>query len=252
MQSPSITAKQTEILLLLYKFRFLNRQQIQTILNHKHFNRISVWLADLVEKKMASRTYSRKFGENTRPAVYFLNIKSREILKKSPNVLSSQLNKLYEENKRSQYFREKSMFLADIYISLRAQTDGQLYFFTKSNLEEHQYLYKPLPDAYVATVENGVTKRYFLETVSEQLPRFVIRKHIEYLFKYYTSGKWEQNTKHPFPTILMVCPTYPTRAFISKFIKSQQDSETKNLAIYLSTIDQIKSRGLKPDIWQKV
>lgn len=246
------TSKQNEILLLLYKFRFLNRQQIQTMLNHKYFNRINVWLTDLVEKNLLSRTYSRKLGENTKPAVYYLNPKSKNILIDYPEVVPLQLRRIYEEKKRSQYFREKSMFLADIYLNLKAQTKGEIHFLTKSNLEAHKYLYKPFPDAYIVTTNDKETKRYFLEIVSEQLPRFVIRKHIEYLFKYAATGKWEQYTKHPFPTFLIICPTYPTKAFIAKYIKSQRDAETRNLAFYLGSIDQIKSAGINPSTWQKV
>lgn len=252
MLTTIITSKQLEILLLLYKFRFLNRQQIQTMLNHKTFNRVNAWLADLTEKNLISRTYSKKVGENVKPAVYFLNPKSKQILKDHPEVVAKQLNRIYQEKNRSPYFREKSMFLADIYLNLKGQIDGELIFLTKSNLEAHKYLYKPLPDAYIVSTTKGITKRYFLEIVSEQLPRFVIRKHIEYLFKYKVSGKWEQYSKHPFPTFLMVCPTYPTKAFMAKFIKSQRDSETRNLAFYLGSVDTIKSRGIKPDIWQKV
>lgn len=252
MLTTIITSKQLEILLLLYKFRFLNRQQIQTMLNHKTFNRVNAWLADLTEKNLISRTYSKKVGENVKPAVYFLNSKSKQILKDQPDVVAKQLNRIYQEKNRSPYFREKSMFLADIYLNLKGQTDGELHFLTKSNLEAHKYLYKPLPDAYIVTTTKEQTKRYFLEIVSEQLPRFVIRKHIEYLFKYATSGKWQQYSKHPFPTFLMVCPTYPTKAFMAKFIKSQRDPETRNLAFYLGSVDAIRSRGIKPDIWQKV
>ncbi|MEX0616730.1 MAG: replication-relaxation family protein [Candidatus Woykebacteria bacterium] len=252
MLTPTITSKQLEILLLLYKFRFLNRQQIQTMLNHKTFNRVNEWLADLTEKELISRTYSKKVGENVKPAVYFLNSKSRHILKDNSEVVEKQLTRIYGEKNRSPYFREKSMFLADIFLNLKGQTDGELHFLTKSNLEAHKYLYKPLPDAYIVSTTKEQTKRYFLEIVSEQLPRFVIRKHIEYLFKYSTSGKWEQYSKHPFPTFLMVCPTYPTKAFIAKFIKSQRDSETRNLLFYLGSVDQIKSRGIEPSTWQKV
>lgn len=247
-----ITSKQIAILLLLYKYRFLNRQQIQTMLNHKYFNRVNVWLADLTQKNLISRTYSRRLGENIKPAVYFLAIKSKAILKEHPDVVASQLKRIYEERKRSPYFREKSMFLADIYLNLKTQTKGKIHFLTKSNLEAHEYLYKPLPDAYIVTTNSEATKRYFLEIISEQLPRFVIRRHIEYLFKYATSGKWEQYSKHPFPTFLMVCPTYPTKAFIARFIKGQRDSETRNLAFYLGSTDQIKSGGIKPGTWINV
>ena len=51
MTIPYITPKQQEIPKLIYKFRFLNRIQIQTLLNHKDKRRINSWLKDLSEKE---------------------------------------------------------------------------------------------------------------------------------------------------------------------------------------------------------
>jgi hypothetical protein len=47
---PPLTPKQQEILKLLYKYKFLNRTQIQTLLSHKDKRRIITWLKDLREK----------------------------------------------------------------------------------------------------------------------------------------------------------------------------------------------------------
>ncbi len=255
MEQPVLTPKQSEIPYIFYRFRFLDRKQIQTMLNHKYPGLIKKWLADMTKKRVLARTYSRKFGENIKPAVYWLDIKSRNILKANENVIPSLLERIYEEKRRSQLFRDHSMLIADIYLNLRSQTKemgSEFHFFTKVDLKPHKYLYKPLPDAYIALTEGKVTKRYFLEIISEQVPRYALRKHIEYLFKYATSGKWEQSTRHPFPTILLVCPTYLTRTFLAKFIKSQRDSETRNLAFYLSTVNQIEEQGIKLDIWRRV
>ena len=251
METPTVTKKQIEILILLYRFRFLNRQHVQIMLNHKTPHRVKEWLFDLTRKGMLSRTYSRKFGENTKPAVYFLDKKSRDILKGQEGINADLLNKVYREKTRSQDFRERSMFLADIFLNLKSQAKGEFHFFTKTELEDHKYLPNPHPNAYIAVKEGKETKRYFLEIVSEQVPRYALRKHIEYLFKYYSSGIWQKTTKHPFPTILLVCPNYVTRAFLSKFISQTRGYEEDELSFFLTTEDQIRTRGVKNDIWQK-
>ncbi len=53
------TGKQIEIIDLVYKFRFINRTQIQKILNHKDPRRINAWLKELVEYKYLGRIYSK-------------------------------------------------------------------------------------------------------------------------------------------------------------------------------------------------
>lgn len=51
MKINKITPKQIEIILLLYKFRFLNTNQFKTLLKHKDIRRINSWLKDLNKNK---------------------------------------------------------------------------------------------------------------------------------------------------------------------------------------------------------
>jgi hypothetical protein len=74
MKLSSITNKQQEILKLLYKYRFLNRIQIQQLMNHKDKKRVIVWLRDLRKKQYIEWIYSTDFVEKTKPAIYYLSL----------------------------------------------------------------------------------------------------------------------------------------------------------------------------------
>ncbi len=50
-QLPKLKQRQKEILLIIYKLRFLNSKQIQTLLNHKYREKIRIWLNDLIGKE---------------------------------------------------------------------------------------------------------------------------------------------------------------------------------------------------------
>src|SRR3990172_8514870 len=113
MQLPTVTAKQLEILILLYRYRFLNRNHIQHFLHHKEPRRIKSWLKELTDKHILGRHYSRTLGENTKPAVYYLSTKSRHILKDHPEVNHKLLSRVYRERLRSQRFIEHCLLLAD-------------------------------------------------------------------------------------------------------------------------------------------
>ena len=67
-----ITKKQQAILKLLYRFRFLNRIQIQALLGHKDPKTVNLWLRDLRAKGYLEWIYSTHFAEKTKPAVYYL------------------------------------------------------------------------------------------------------------------------------------------------------------------------------------
>lgn len=146
-------------------------------------------------------------------------------------------------------------FSADIYLNIRSQANesgSKLDFLTKVDLEAYKYIYKPLPDSYFVLTKGKEVKRYFLEIVSEQIPRWALKDHFRDLLKYYSSGKWEQYSKHEFPTFLIVCPDYVIRAALTKFITKTRDSGSKKAIFYITTKDQIQINGMKDFIWQNV
>src|SRR5258708_38703492 len=114
--SINITPKQKEIMMFIYKFRFLNRIQIQTLLCHKDPKRINVWLKDLVEKKYLGRIYSKKLFENTKPAIYYVAIKGIHFFEKRGECNPRVLLRLRKEPYHSSRFRHHSLFIAQIYI----------------------------------------------------------------------------------------------------------------------------------------
>src|SRR5450830_1672307 len=113
MTLPKITNKQQEILTLIYQFRFLNRVQIQTLLNHKDYKTINQWLKDLTDKEYINRIYSNKPGENMKPAIYYLSLNGIRCLK-ALEFSSVQLKKLNREKERSESFISKHILIADI------------------------------------------------------------------------------------------------------------------------------------------
>jgi len=52
MKLPKLTTKQQEIIHLLYRYRYLDRIQIQRLMGHKDKRRVLSWLKDLRDKIM--------------------------------------------------------------------------------------------------------------------------------------------------------------------------------------------------------
>ena len=236
------TPKQLNILLLLYRFRFLNRIQIQKLLNHKDPRRINTWLKDLTGKTIIGRHYSTKLKENTKPAIYYLMTKSKSLLIDQNGVDNKLLLKrIYREKIRSQRFIDHCILLADFYLGLQKTiTDEKLHFFTKTDLSTHYYLPYNRPDAYIAR-EGKITKRYFLEIIDDGTPRFLIRKKIEQYIEYYDTNIWQDETGHPFPTILFLCPNDLMKDFLHKHISQVMEEEAQvEIDYYLSTTDRIE------------
>jgi hypothetical protein len=240
----TVTPKQLEILILLYRFRFLNRLQLQTLLHHKDTKRINTWLKDLTNKTIIGRHYSTKLLENTKPAIYYLMTKSKTLLMGQSNIDNKLLLKrIYREKIRSQKLIDHCILLADFYLDQLklVKENEELHFFTKTDLSTYYYLPYNRPDAYIAQKIRKNTKRYFLEIIDEGTPRFMIRKKIEQYIEYYDAKTWQERTGHPFPTILFLCPNEIIKEFLHKHLAQVMEEEAgADIDFYLATKEKME------------
>lgn len=251
----NITPKQLKILTLIYRFRFLNRHHIQTLLNYKDTKTINTWLKDLTNKNIFGRNYSTKLKENTKPAIYYLATKSRKILLDQDNINEKILSRAYRDKNASQKLISHCLFMADIYLLLKEQTlkdKQQLHFYTKTDLAEHYYLPYNRPDAYIALETNKQTKRYFLEIIDEGTPRFMLRKKISQYIEYFDESTWQDRTLHPNPALLFIFPNQQIYDFLAKHIAQTLEEETSDLQFFLSLKSAIQAEGITPSTWQLV
>ena len=269
---PYITQKQQEITLLHYRFRFLNRLQIQKFLNHKDKKTINMWLKDLTAKEYLKRIYDPDtFGENTKLAIYFTGINGIRFFKIQEHLSPAIIRKLYTENKRKEPFIERCILLGDICLNLLKEANGQVsysfetasdyalddspFHFLTTELGDHA------PDlVYIqeTTKQKGSKKKtktyYLVSIIDATLPVYKRRSRIKkYLELYFTNG-WENNINTPFPILRFISPTkaamIKTKRSIKKLLEQNQDPE--DFHIQLTWADQIKQHGVISDIWEDV
>lgn len=244
MKNTKLTAKQIEILLLLYKFRFLHTYQFQKLLSHKSSNRIKLWLKDLTEKEYIKRDY-KKEAINKKPAIYSLTIKSRELLKKRKDCNLSVLNNIYREKYRSTQFINHCMLIADIQLVLNSQIKKTetLFFATKSGIADYDYFPNPLPDAYIVIKKPKSTQRYLVDVIDATLPRFAIRGKIQRFIDYYHKDLWEDRTGAKFPSIIIISPNDENKKYTKRFIAKSIDDQTE-IIFQVVTIDELITHGI--------
>lgn len=240
MENYHITKKQYTIINYLYRFRFLSTNQLTLLMNHKDPRRLYTWLHDLTKKKIIGRIYKRTIAKGNIPAIYFLASKSNKLLVDYTGTEQSFLTRAYNEKYRSQKFIDHSLYIADMYLWLIEKTEkakAKLSFFTKVDLTEHKYLIHPLPDAYIALSEaRNTIKRYFVEVIDPDYPRFAIRKRIERYIEYFKEKKFQETTDHSFPSILIISSEEATKLYIIKYIGDLKENEyLENLSFYVGT-----------------
>lgn len=256
MQLPPITNKQKQILLFLYKFRFLTTHHFQKLLNHKNPKRIQLWLKDLKNKQYITHlAIQNTFTDKNKPYVYHLATKARHILKNDASCDLPVLERIYKEKKRKESFINHCLTLADVYLFFAAQKElnEELYFFTETDLVDYEHLPDPLPSVYIAVKSKEDTRRYFLELFYPYATAGVLRYRFRAYLKYASSGTWEANeSDKPFPKVLFICPSKRLKNHLSFYAMGVYKKSYEERINLFVTTETMLLHGDGGNIWEKV
>ena len=233
MTLPPITNKQQEIPHLLYRFRVLNRVQIQTFLNHKDYKTINHWLKDLTEKNENKKDYKNTFQDRTIPARYHLAINGIRYLRTLSSIDKKSLRKFYRESFTSDKFKERCMFIADIFTALVKRYGQDISFFTQSDYPTNGVIRDVMPTFGFIKKEGNNKIAYICELFNEKQPRYFIRNRISKFVDFFED---EPDTR-----ILFVCPNESMAKFVNRFTKRALEDKSID-TIYFKSMTYV---GLK-------
>jgi len=248
--------KDEEILKLLYRFRFLSAKQIQFLLNHKHPNRVYIWLNKLHQEKYIKQTHNNNL--KTTPSYFSLGKNARKHLKKNPDTKYANpllLNRIWREDKLSCDFKKRCLFVADIYLSLillTRKTKASLSFFTKTDLYKNTHTIYPLPDSFFTIKEkDGAVNHYFLDILDLGAFEKVSRKRSSQYIRYHAKSVRTKNAFKPFPKIIFICPDNRCINFISKRIKYKLGRK-RNPRFLFAIGQEVREEGLNKKTLRKI
>jgi hypothetical protein len=262
MTNISLTHKQEDILLLLAKYRFLNRSQIQELLNHTNPTCINIWLKDLTQKEYLGRIYSTRFSENTKPAIYFLKLPAIKWISSKEIYPKDYLRKLYREGERSAAYIAQCLFIADICLKINKanakadlKKDPTFRTFTASELltSPLDFLLELNPELVLLKKQPKKENQYFvLQILAPTLSRAAIRKKIQTIIQFYFSGEWENRMDSTFPIILLVCPTKPS-LISTKWLAYNLLEESdllEEITVRLAMSEEVAKLGVTSEVWE--
>jgi hypothetical protein len=265
MKLPAITHRQEVILKLLYRYRFLNRKQLQIMLKHKNKSLVLIWLKDLREKDYVQWIYSYDLDEKAKPAIYYLSLNGIRYLKSTNEYPAEAIKKRYRESERSQRFIDTSMLLADCSINFRTNSNTiNTYITTQADYAHGAHEFNFLVESYsnvkpqlIIKLENtkdGRTKNYLLEVFETCLPQYSLRKRLKQYVKFIDEGYWVGDRDDPEPIILLVFPTKELRVYarrkIREFLGDSVNSE--DIHIWITTLEKLKTHGITAEIWDEI
>jgi hypothetical protein len=281
---PDITEKQEEILELVFKYRFINRSQIQRFLKHKGPRRINAWLKDMVEKRYLGRIYSHKLLENTKPAIYFLQ--NNGILKIRLNkggdyrapldqLDFKYVKKFYKDKNASVTFVNHCVSVCEFCLKLKQKerknkkekyeftTKNELWIQVKLWMEEDEESFDEfkdyIPDVFIdrETSKNGEVSSttFFLELFDPHVPRYAIRYKIDQYIKFREEEDWSIFTglDGKFPIILLIFADQQKLNSMARYIKEKFDElYIENITFLLGTHKKILAGKKEDMVWEMV
>ncbi len=252
MLLPHITKKQQEILLLLYKFRFLTRPQIQTLLHHKNPRRVNDWLPDLMTKKYVERILDNKHKINNVPAIYFIAENGIRFLKTLPQCEIHYINRLYTDTKKSEGFATQCILIGNIYIALLEKygVNQGFAFYTRSDYSWNGIIKEIFP--YFVFRRDEGEPLYVAEIFHEKAPRRrALLPRIQQYIEFFTQEKWLQHEQ--LPNLLFICPNDKKYRTICKTTQQiLNEEEITDLRIFTTIQNQIQELGITADIWNQI
>ena len=241
-----LNALQTEILLILYKFRFATRDLIVSYqeLPSKTYTRER--LINLMEQKYIGRHYTGHDKIAGKPARYYLNaLGIRFLLDKARldefRINPGVLNLAYKDKNATEQFMERSLSTFELYIVLKKLYGDSLDFYTKSELAGNKLFLKPLPDAYLTFSGRYNHKSdYIIEIMDSTKPYFVHRRRLNQYLKQYEANTWQNTTNANFPRLLLIADSPNLERRLQKsMIYSLSSRSISELAVYTTTLGEL-------------
>jgi hypothetical protein len=255
MTIPSITKRQQDIIHLLYRFRFLNRIQIQTLMGHKDYKTINLWLKDLRAKQYVGWIYSTDYAEINKPAIYYLDINGVRFLNTGSDYPKTEIRKRYGERKRS------SQFIADCVTIDAGSTDGvefQYKTHTEFSETDADISLDVIADrnyqlAFSKETQDGI-KWHVLELYPPTLPAAAIRGRLRDYLSLYQQGDWEEQTGQDFPVLMFVCVDTAQLIQVKRYLRKHKNEAggPDDLQFRLTTRAELRGQSVTSMIWEAV
>jgi len=247
---PKITTKQQEILKLIYKYRFLNRTQIQALLKHKDKRRIISWLKDLRDKQYVDWRYNAtNFITKSQPAIYYLSINGIRYLRETNGYPDEELRKRYKESGRTQVFIDRCLLIADCCLALQAKSSDDLQYVCVLPVDyadptnDHHFLNDLQPHFYFTKDQDGEITNYLLENFELTLPRYQLRKRLKEYIDFMDESR---------SIALFVCATTADLLYVKRRVRKLIEEENIDIRVRVTALDKVKTSGVASMIWEEV
>jgi hypothetical protein len=236
---------QIQLLVTLYKFRFITAQLIKDSQNANYIQVINSKLKILYDQEYIGRHYDSSYKLQGKQATYYLLPKAIKFLKEQPFASPEVINSLYHDKRLSEQHIEHSLNVFRAYIGLKHKYRNRLKFYSKSELYSRKHMPEYLPDALVVLEDQDNKKHHYFLDYYDPSRSYVqnivkVNRYIEYA----ESEQWQKHISSKLPTILMICETKLHTNRMKRLAEKQSETTYVDLEFQALTSEQIVVNGV--------
>jgi hypothetical protein len=281
---PIITKKQRELIVHIYKFRYLRLDQLKQLAKIQRTSTLQNYLSDLLAKGYITQIEVTIYSESKQITVcaigrngigYVRNIYREGLGDDLEPYVRTDINKRYRDTQRTHVFVRTCLILADCALAFICDTTkreiSETAITTKADYICSDNPFNFLVDSTImsrlgpqycieitATNNEGnqaALKTYLVESMSGTFPRYRIRARIDRYCRYLEEGSWQWERADPNPTVLLICPNIEILKYARNRAKLKLrqlwPEERDQIHIMFATRDEIVSKGSRAAIWSE-
>ena len=231
-----LNQKQTDLLKLAYRFRYLTTNNLAL---HRNTSQNSAYnsLQILYKAGLLGKRHKKSYRLMNKPASYYLTPEAVKYLKQADLDINKELlESRYRESTKSSEFIDLQIAIHRAYIDLSNNLNDKDVLQTGSDIANLEGVIRPLPSLYLDPADGN---HYFIE-LTDQQHLFIVRKRIRKYIENYENNEWEWDK---YPDVYIVRKSVGDRRRLIEYVEKQMDDNylgEDDFSFYIiSKIDEI-------------
>ena len=219
-----LNSKQLNLLKIIYKFRYVSAKLISKYLNLT-ISTVNSNLTVLVDQGYVSRFYENSYKLSGKGAIYYLSIKSINLLKNEAGLNLHSLKLMYKNKSLSQETIDHHLLTFECCLKLHTRFKDDYRMYTKYELYGDDTYPNPPPDLFIQKIQSMQSDRSdYLIDICKDNPSFVIEKRLTAIMEHLDEETYQESTGRAYPSILIICIGEKTEKKLMKIIEHVYDS----------------------------
>ena len=252
----ALTLRQQNVLVLLYRYRFLTSDRLAMLVGQKHSDVSRIQLNRLCGAGYIGRRYDSSYKLRGKAASYYLRPQGITALKKialehKRVVLTDRVIKsIYNDSTASDVFVDHCLTILDTSSYLYKLYGSSFRSFTRSELAQFDYFPTLAPELYTA-VDILPLQHSFVDVYTQHVKPFVLLRKIRQYIYHEESGAWDITKSH-FPTITLICTDIHLESRIRKQLTRLLYEANGEIVIVTTTLDKLAKAASTDSLFRVV